>query len=374
MTLRTPWLAITAMFILNGALFGVWASRVPAVADIYGLNHTALGLTLLALAGGAVCSFPFAGRAVDRVGAATVTRSLALIYPVTLILLPLAPGAWTLTVFLFLFGAAHGAMDVAMNSWAAEVERRAGRPFMSGFHAMFSLGAGLGALSGYLAVQAGLGLLPHFMICAVAVTAMTWTGAQIPWHSDTATPEKTSVFALPKGALMLVGLVAFCASMGEGAMTDWSALYLRDVVEVTEAKAALGYVVFSVAMVIVRLLGDAIVARLGPVRSAQLGGCIAACGMVMVIAAPVLNAVLVGFAMLGIGYAVVMPLAFSRAANDPHVPPGRAISGVATLGYGGLLLGPPTIGFVAGAFGLQVAFALLGVLAGLSVALAKSLR
>jgi MFS family permease len=374
MTLRTPWAAIAAVFILNGALFGIWASRVPAVAETYGLTHTRLGFLLLALAAGAVCSFPIAGKAIDRFGAVTVTRLIALAYPVTLILLPLSPNALTLGAALFLFGAAHGAMDVAMNGWGAEVERRSGRRMMSSFHAMFSFGAGMGALSGYLAVQVDMGLLAHFAIASLVICAVTLPFATIPWVSGTTQSRNTSVFAFPSGTLLLVGIVAFCSSLGEGAMADWSAVYLRDVVLAQESTAALGYAAFSIAMVVIRLLGDTIATRLGAVQTARLGGGISFVGVTLAILVPSAPAVLAGFAMLGMGYAVIMPLAFGRAANDPDIPPGQAISSVATIGYGGMLLGPPIIGFVAGGTSLQVAFGVLAVLAGLIVVFASALK
>lgn len=144
------------MFILNGALFGIWASRIPAVRDRLDLTHEALGYGLLFMAAGAVCSFPVTGRLTDRFGAVALTRVIAVLYTLSLILLAMAGGFWTLAAFLFVFGAFHGSMDVAMNAWAAEVEQAYRKPVMSSFHAMWSLGAGLGALSGYGAVQMGL--------------------------------------------------------------------------------------------------------------------------------------------------------------------------------------------------------------------------
>ena len=173
---------------------------------------------------------------------------------------------------------------------------------------------------------------------------------------------------------MLVGVVAFCSSLGEGAMADWSAVYLRDIVQTSQGTAALGYAAFSTAMVVVRLMGDQIAMRLGVVTAARAGGSVAFFGILLAISLPSTVTVLTGFAMLGIGYAVIMPLAFSRAANDPHVPPGQAISSVATLGYGGMLLGPPIIGFLAGISTLQWAFGLLAVLAALIVAIAPALK
>ena len=374
MTIRTAWAAIAAMFILNGALFGIWASRVPAVAEQFGLSHTQLGLLLLALAAGAVCSFPFAGKAVDRFGAAKITWIIALLYPLTLVALPLAPNFGLLGAALFFFGAAHGAMDVAMNSWGAEVERHFKHRMMSSFHAMFSLGAGIGALSGYIAVQTGVGLFAHFLVSSALITAAMLYLANIPWDSEIAEHQDGTLFAFPTGPLVMVGLVAFCASLGDGAMADWSAVYLRDIVQTAESTAALGYAVFSIAMVVVRLLGDRIAMHFGTVTAGRLGGCFAFVGILFVVLLPTLPTVLIGFAMLGTGYAVIMPLAFSRAANDPDIPAGQAISSVATLGYGGMLLGPPVIGFLAGVSNLQVAFGLLALLAVLIVGAASSLR
>ncbi len=374
MRLRTAWLAVAAMFALNGALFGVWASRIPSVAEAYGLTHAALGGVLLFLAGGAVAAFPLAGKAIDRYGAAPATRAIALAYPASLILIPLLPGTAGLAASLFVFGAAHGAMDVAMNGWAAEVERRFERPVMSTFHAMWSLGAGLGALSGAVANGVEAGVVVHFIVAATAVTAPAFWLARIPWDSGRTLKSDAPLFALPKGPLLIVGVLALCAALGEGAMADWSAVYLRDVGQSTEAQAALGFAIFSVAMVVVRLLGDQIIRRLGPVVSARLGGTFAAAGAATIVLWPAFETALPGFAMLGIGYAVIMPLAFSRAANDTEVPQGQAIASVATLAYGGMLIGPPLIGALAGVVKLRLSFLLLVALSLLILALAGVLR
>ncbi|MHA3977165.1 MFS transporter [Halovulum sp. GXIMD14794] len=371
--LRTPRLAVSAMFALNGALFGIWASRIPAVAERHALGPGALGVLLLLMAAGAICAFPLAGRGADRLGAYRLTFGLAIAYTGTLALLALAPTPLLLGVALFLFGAAHGAMDVSMNAWAGEVERHLRRPVMSFFHAMWSLGAGLGAGSGYLAARAGLGVSPHFLLAGALVAAIALTLARIEWDSPRRAPQG-KVFALPKGALAAVGFVAFCAAMGEGAMADWSAIFIVLTTGASEAAAALGYAAFSAAMVTMRLAGDRAVARLGTVRAARLAGLVAAAGITLALAVPGYGAALTGFALMGLGYAVVMPLAFSRAANDAEVPPGTAIASVATLGYGGILIGPPAIGFLAEATSLPTAFGLLLVLALSIAALAGVMR
>ncbi|MEQ3711089.1 MAG: MFS transporter [Tateyamaria sp.] len=372
---RATWLAVSAMFVLNGALYGIWAARIPAMATRHDLDAGELGLLLLLLAGGAIAAFPLAGRFADKLGAAFITLWIAVAYTVALALTALAPNIATLAVALAVFGATHGAMDVAMNTWAGEAERHIARPVMSSFHAMFSLGAGLGAASGFFAEQWGVDIPAHFIVTGVAVATLTLTIARIGWVSPTQDGVSgTPLFPLPKGPLVAVGLIAFCTSMGEGAMVDWSALLLIETTEVTPAQAALGYTVFSVAMVVTRLLGDQATRAFGPTPTARFAGVIATVGAICAVSSTSYSVTLIAFALMGVGYAVIMPLAFSRAARDPHLPPGTAIASVSTLGYGGLLLGPPLIGFVAYASTLRTGFALLAVLAALIIVLAGAVR
>ncbi|WP_282021431.1 MFS transporter [Ruegeria faecimaris] len=372
--IMAAWRAVAAMFILNGALFGIWASRIPAVRDHLDLSHEALGYGLLFMAAGAVCSFPVTGRLTDRFGAVAITRIIAILYTASLILLAFAGSFWALAFFLFVFGAFHGSMDVAMNAWAAEVERAYDRPVMSSFHAMWSLGAGLGALSGFGAIQMGLTVTQHFLLAGGIVVGLTLALSRVQWNSHRVVAAGGAIFALPSGALILVGFIALCGALGEGAVADWSAIFLRDVTGARESVAALGYAVFSVTMVAFRLAGGVVIARFGPTATARFGGVCAALGVLAVVSAYDAGIALVGFGLMGLGYAVIMPLAFSRAANDPHVPPGQAIASVATLGYGGLLIGPPLIGFLAEMLTLRLAFMALLPLAVFIVLLSGALR
>ncbi|MGR3677975.1 MAG: MFS transporter [Paracoccaceae bacterium] len=367
------------MFILNGGLYGVWASRIPAIAERHALGAGQLGVLLLVLAAGAVVAFPFAGRAADRFGAALVTRGLAVVLAFALIAVGAAPTISVLAVALFAFGAALGGMDVAMNSWAAEVERHMGRPVMSSFHAMFSLGAGLGAGSGFLAGSVALTVPLHFTFAALSATVLMLWVAQISWESQrvekpTHAARKAPMFAIPKGPLIAVGLVTFCAALGEGALADWGAIYLVVLTEADEARAALGFAAFSLAMVAMRLLGDRITQWCGPVLAIRFAGSVAVAGSALVVIWPDYSIVLIGFALMGVGYALVFPLAFSRAANDPNLSAGEGIASVATLGYGGVLLGPPVIGFLAEISSLRMAFVTLVVLSFCLVGMAGAVR
>jgi MFS family permease len=374
MQLRTPRLAVIAMFILNGALLGFWASRIPAIADSHNLTPNLLGLLLLCLAAGAIVSFPLAGRMVDSYGAAPVTRAIAVAYCAALIALGIAPSLPLLAAALFLFGMAHGAMDVAMNTWAAEVEKAAGKPIMASFHAMFSLGAGAAAALGYVAIKTGTGVPAHFITASLTFGIATLALAATAWQSPRSTAQKSSLFAFPKGALVLVGLIAFASAMGEGAVADWGAVFLNRTIGTSEAQATLGYSAFSIAIFGMRLAADYLIRRIGPVRIARISGALAFVGVLMAASAQSLTLALLGFGLMGLGYAVLFPLAFSRAAADPNTSPGRAIASVATLGYGGLLLGPPVIGFVAQLTSLRLALLILAGLALMIIAFAPHLR
>ncbi|ATU95257.1 MFS transporter [Phyllobacterium zundukense] len=374
-SLLTPWRSVAAAFVLNGVLFGTWASRVPAVMTRFDLDEAGLGALLLLLGLGALISFPLAGRMSDSLGAVRVTRRIAAAFLISIVLLGFAPTLPLLGVALFFFGMCHGSMDVTMNSWASEVEKHMGRPVMSSFHAMWSLGAGLGATSGYFAAHAEAPLHIHFAFTAVVAGALLGPLLRFDWPSTTRPKRKGAVsFALPNCTLLLVGFIALASGLGEGVAADWSAVYLHDVVGTAEAHAALGYAGFSAAMVIMRLAADFLVSRLGPAAVARLSGYSAAIGIFLIVASDTLPLVLLGFVLMGVGYAALIPLAFSRAAADRHVPPGRAIASVATFAYGAMVLGPPAIGLLAEATSLRVCFFVVGVSAVLAAALAPVLK
>ena len=365
----TEWQAVAAAFAFNGVLFGTWASRVPAFKGEFSLDAAELGILLLALAAGAIVSFPLAGLSSDRIGPRRVTWVTALLYGPALVLLGLSTWVPLLASSLFIFGALHGAMDVGMNGWASNVEQKLGRRVMSGFHALFSLGAGIGAGLGVLAGYADIGPQIHLSVVAIVlsvpvlVVLARFKAHEFERQRLSKTESAKVLFSVPKGTLLLIGLIAFGVSIGEGAMADWSAVFLRESVSASEGAAALGYTVFSATMVAMRLAGDAIIARLGPVVVVRASGTIAAVGIGIVVTSTSVPMALIGFALVGIGYAVVMPLVFSRAARDPHMAPGKAIAAVATLGYGGMLLGPVAVGFVAHITNLPISFSMLAVLA-----------
>jgi MFS family permease len=240
-------------------------------------------------------------------------------------------------------------------------------------HGLYSVGAGVGAAGGAVFAGAGVGPLLHFAIfaaaCSAPVLALAWRGRSIMLDGkrpNASTERETPSMTIPRGPLLFVGLTFFASAIGEGAMADWSAVYLVEVLSASEATGAIGFGIFSAAMVTMRFSGDMLIERIGRVACARICGVVAATGALTVAAAPSVWACWTGMALLGLGYSLIAPLAFARAGADPDHSSGTAMAAVSTLGYGGFLLGPPLIGFVAEASSLRVSIALL---AGLAVAI-----
>ncbi|WP_437821075.1 MFS transporter [Sorangium sp. So ce1078] len=371
--------AVSVMFVANGIAFASWAARVPAVRERLGLSDGALGLALLGIAGGAILAFRAAGPLIARLGSRRVTRVSAVLLCAALPVPALAPSFAALVAALLLLGASNGLMDVAMNAQAVEVERRHGRPILASFHGMFSLGGLIGAALGALAADRALPPAAHLLVvAAVLAAAVTAAGGALSADARPEAPATAAAGAPAEGRstrLVLLGLIAFCSSIGEGAMANWSAVYLRDELHTTAALAATGYAVFSLAMLLGRFSGDGLTQRFGAERLVRAAGLLVAGGLGAALIANVPAAMLLGFGCVGAGLSVVVPLVFRAGASAPGVAPGRALATLATMSYGGFLVGPPVIGLVADHLtlrgGLVLVVALVLVIVALAPAVAR---
>lgn len=349
--------ATAAIFCLDGIGVANWVVRIPAVQERLALGTGVLGLALLAMAVGALVAMPVAGRIVARRGSAPVTRAAALAFAATLPLPGLAPTLPLLVLALLLLGAANGALGVAMNAQAVAVERRyerqAGRPIMSSFHALFSFGGLVGAATGGLAAARGIPPGPHLTGVALLVlaAALAATPRMLPATAD-ASPGTTGRAPLTR-PLLALGVVAFCVLFGEGAMADWTSVYLRDAAGAGPGLAAAGYAAFSLAMAGLRAGGDALTLRLGPRRLVRLAGLLATAGLALATLVPRAGWAIAGFALVGAGFSIVFPTVLTGAGRLPGSAPGAAIAAVSTFGYAGFLAGPPVIGLVAEWTGLR---------------------
>ena len=367
--------AVIVIFAVNGVLFGSWASRIPAISNFHNLSPASLGLLIFLLGLSAVVAFSAFGRAADKFGASFVTKlASCTLLPLTLIFIAYANSIWTLVAAIIFFGAIHGGIDVAMNAWAAEVERKSKRPLMSSFHAMWSLGSGIGAGFGVLLTTHKFGVEAHFTIISVVVFLITLSILAIPFQSETKQKNKDAPFiSIPKGPLLAVAFITFFASLGEGAVADWSAIFLIDVASVEEGTAALGFAAFSICMFSMRLMGDKIVSIIGPSKTARYSGLVALIGATILVTFESFIPLVIAFSLIGLGIAIIIPLAFSRAANDKNISQGTAIASIATLGYGGMLIGPLFVGFIADATSIKTSFLIFPILAFLVFALSKHL-
>lgn len=359
-------LGVLLMFFINGALFASWVSRIPQIQAKFALSEGELGLILLGLAVGVLSALSLAGGLIARYGSRMVTVGAGTALCLVLPLLALMPHPVTLWLALFVFGGAMSLMDVAMNAQAVEVERRYARPLMSSFHAAFSIGGFVGAAVGALIVSQNIELLPHFTIAGGLFLALALASSRVLLETERKSKAEASgsVLQLPSRALLPLGAVAFCCALGEGAMADWSGVYLESVVQTSASTAAFGFAVFSLFMTAGRVSGDWLARRISPVMMVRVGSVIATIGMLIAILLPQTSTVLFGFALVGAGLSVIIPLAFSAAGNMPGMESGAGIAGVATIGYAGFLAGPPVIGLIAEATSLQVSLGLIALLIG----------
>jgi predicted MFS family arabinose efflux permease len=327
--------------------------RIPEAQEKLGLGEGALSIALLGAAVGALASMVVAGWLATRLGSRPVVGVCAVLLCLSLAPLALAPGLAILVAALVFAGASNGALDVSMNAQAVAVEERYGRPIMSSFHAAFSLGGLAGAAGGGLVAAGGVGIEPHLLGVSVLglVPVYFLYRTLLPAEADRG-GEMEPAFVRPTRALVGLGAISFCVLLGEGAMSDWSAVYLKDTLGTGPGFAAAGYAAFSLAMAAGRLSGDALISRFGAANLVRVCGALAALGLgvSLLVGHPLLS--LVGFACAGVGFSVVFPAALSAAGRSEEMPTGPALAAVSTSGYFGFLVGPPVIGFIAEGFGL----------------------
>jgi MFS family permease len=364
--LRSPRAAVSAAFLIHSTVSGTWAPRLPAIKESLGLSDGELGTALVGLAIGLVVGTRLAGAPVDRFGSRPVMRVGFPLLAATLLLPGLADSLVTLLLALFVLGLASGALDVAMNAQGIEVERHLGRPILSGLHGLWSVGLGIGAGVAALAAAIGVDPLEHFAVVAAVLVAASFAflGGLLP--AATREPGESEEPHVPVRwnlALALLGVIAFCSFVGEGAASDWSAVYMTQELGTSQALGALAFAAFAVTMATARFVVDPLRSRLGNVVLVRGGSLIAAAGLGSALLVHEPAAGIAGFALLGLGLAPVVPIAFSAAGDlDPRAT-GRLVGRVATTGYVGSVAGPIVIGWLAEATSLRISLGLVVLLA-----------
>ncbi|KWZ47785.1 MFS transporter [Burkholderia savannae] len=353
-------LATRLAFLAAGFGLACWAPLVPFAKQRLGVNDGALGALLLCVGLGSVASMLLTGPFSTRYGSKPIIIAGGVALAAILPLLTVASGPITLGVALFAFGAALGSLDVAMNVHAVEVERAAARPLMSGFHALFSVGgaAGSGIMTFLLSMR--IGTFASTLLCAMPMLAAILFAS--PRLLQGAQAGERPRFVMPRGVVPLLALLTAITFLAEGALLDWSALLITDKGLVVAAQGGLGYVLFSIAMTAGRFGGDAIATRIGDRPTMFWGGLLAVAGFVILLTAPIAGVAMAGFAFIGLGASNIVPVLFRRAGAQRAMPSALAVTVITITGYGGHLVGPAGMGFVARSVGLESAFWMLAVL------------
>lgn len=369
----TRW-ASRAQFFSSGFIFATWGVHVPTVKAHYGLDEAQLGLAMLAAGAGAMLGLTRAGRWIGRHGPQRMAGLTGCIYALLLSGLIAMPGYAALLGLLAVFGLVTSVFDVAINTEAAQLELHGDEHLMSGMHGMFSLGGMAGAASGSAALAAGVGAQKHMLIVAAAMFILVAVSATQMTPRAMATAGRANSdhgFLLPRGVLAVLGVLAALGLIAEGAIYDWSVLYMQQEIGAPQQQAALAYASFSAAMAAARFGGDWLRARFLPATLLLGSGLVAAASMTLVLLTDLPWLALIGFAGVGIGFANVVPILFSASAKVPGVEPARGIAAVSAVAYLGFMAGPAVIGLLARGTSLTAA---LYVVVLFAVALAGSAR
>jgi MFS family permease len=371
---RRARVGVSIVFALCGAAFATWAARVPAVQQRLGLGAGELAIGLFGLAAGSVAALLAAGPLITTIGSRRGALAGAVVLCGSLPLVALAPNLPMLVAALVVLGIGNSILDVSMNSHAARVEDAYGRPIFAGFHAFWNIGGLAGSGVAALLATQQVPISVHFPVAGAAllVVAVLATGRGFLPGPDPG--QGGAAFTMPGRALLPLGAIAFFGFLAEGVVNDWSAVYLTAVTSAPPGIASLGYFAFSVAMIAVRLRADRLAARIGPVTLMRVAALVAVLGFALVTAVPVPAAGILGFAVVGLGVAAIVPLAWSGAAQQQPENPGRAISAVATCGYLGFLVAPALVGPLTEAVGYRFTLAAVGLLVLAVHALAPSMR
>ena len=363
---RARW-AVAAMFLANGFVMGAWAPQIPLLMPRHSVTESALGLLILVLGLGAVSAMLFAGRLISLYGGRRVLSLFSLALIPVLPMVVFSPNLWLLALFMAVFGAMAGCMDVAMNAQAVEIERRLDRAIMSSSHGFWSLGGFIGGSAGAWVIahwgSEVQSLLTAGVVAAIVLCAMPFL---LP---DTPKPALAEAVATPRARLFpkdfhvwLLGFLALASMVPEGAILDWAAIYMQKELGSDVFVSGLGFAFFAGAMALMRFLGDSVRNRLGAVLTLRISGWLGAAGMMGGAVAPNDWVVIVSFFIAGLGIANMVPILFSAAGNHPRLPAASAISIVTMVGYSGILVAPSSIGFLAEHAGFRPTYAGLSVI------------
>jgi len=347
-------------FFMAGFGLAVWAPLVPYVRERIEMSDALFGVLLLCIGIGSLSWMPLSGLLVSRLGIRPVALGAVALLGVALVGMALADSVWLMALALFCFGGSLGVIDVVLNIQSVLVETAVGRRMMSNFHGMFSLGAIVGALA--MTLQLSMGLSAEFgtlsMTAVVVIANLSVARGFLPDRA----PGGGLAFVRPRGLVLLAGLLCFAVYLAEGAVLDWSALYLTGEKSLEVSLGGLGYAAYTLMVTIARFGGAPVINRLGPARVIALGGLVAALGIALTLSTSSWPLALLGYGLCGLGCANVAPVLISSLSRQTIMPMHTAVTVATTIGFAGVLAGPALMGVVAQLFSLGAAFFMLMLL------------
>jgi MFS family permease len=368
--LQAQQLALPALFALFGVIMGSWAGRIPAMAHRLHISHSALSMVLLCGGLGAVLSYPLSSRMMGSLGARKTLLFAGLALLVVLVAIGAAPSVPLLMLAVLSLGVTASTFDVAVNSAATEREKRSGKSELSMLHGLGCAGGLIGATLGSLMAGLHIAPLTHFVMLAGPLAVLLYGAYAMLDGDDVPQAVEKKPFSLPRGPLLLLGVLGFLGSMAEGSIADWAGVFLKEHFGASDGLAPLALSAFSVMMLVARLVGDKLKVRYGARPLVTSGSMLGAAGLFFAVLSPDAYFALFGFAVAGMGLALVFPFVFSAAgAQGP-----AALAGVASMAYSGSLMGPPVLGAIAQGLGMQIAIAYIGGLAALIAFVASRTR
>ena len=367
--------SVSAMFFISGLCFASWASRIPAIKQYLHLSEAALGGVLLAIPSGLMCSLPFIGWIIPKIGSRKLLIISITLYGILLVCIGTAQDVFQLVAWLFCYGFVGNAANIAFNTQAVAAERLYSKPIMATFHGIWSIAGFIGA--GIAIFMIGNHIIPlhHFIfILILMVTGTIITARNLTDDSGNLQSGDTPVVLSIRERLRLMspllklGIIAFCSMICEGAMVDWSGVYFKNVINAQAGWIGAGYFAFMSTMAAGRFIADRFAGKYGLKRTLQLSGLLTATGLLISVLFPQLFPSLFGFMLVGAGVSSVVPMIYSSAGKTPNMSPGVALAAVSTIGFSGLLIGPAIIGFIAGIATLRASFLLIACM-GMCVAI-----
>ena len=370
--------AVGAMFFMAGLCFASWTSRIVTIQRTLGLSYAALGAVLFSLPVGLMCSLPFSGLVITKIGSKRLLLGAALFYGLALVCLGLSQNVFQLVISLFCYGFAGNTINISVNTQAVAAESMYNKPIMASFHGLWSLGGFTGAGIGIFMIGHGVSPFHHFLaILVIVVAGVTVTSGYL--HNDAATAKnaaasKTSFQTIVNlfVPLFTLGTIAFCSMICEGAMFDWSNIYLKKVVLAPTALVGVGFTAFMSTMAVGRwFIADRFAHRYGFKRTLQVSGSLTVTGLLIAVLFPWFYTTIAGFLLVGAGVCAIVPMVYSTAGKSKDMSPGVAITVVSTIGFIGFLVGPPVIGFIAGLATLRASFIFVAIM-GMSIIILAS--